>query len=336
LDIEGEVPEGIALVPKLIASNAAQVEKFVAMSSTDFRKVSAAAIILAQQEATQWQGFVFPAQLDPSFWRPSLKLLAAQLQSLPPVMRYDSVKLKRELINPDYEHLWLELHGVVFGARTWKKLEARLGAGMVQVEGFSQFPKYEIPLIDGKTKPFESWYAESFDDAGAKLELRFALDKNVLDGAVLAKLEETDRTLMLRMVYAFPEMLKRLDAQHAAIHRPWATWIGFANRAVQVLELQRQEQAKARAAQKQFSKAPTADPAPTDTTPSQDALAEQDLAQLTQTEARPMPKTGPRVISESQLEHFMTGQPTSQASKLLVLERAASVCPCCPATLTDS
>lgn len=297
LDAAGEVPEGIALVPKLITSSAAQVEKFVALSSTDFRKVSAAAIILAQQEASHWQGFAFPPQFDPSFWRPSLKLLAAQLQSLPPVLRYDAVKLKRELINPDYEHLWVELQGVVFGARTWKKLEARLGAAMVQPDGFSQFPKFEIPLIDGKHKPFDSWFAESYDDAGAKLELRFALEKNVLDGGVLAKLDDADRTLVLRLVYAFPDLIKRLEAQQVSIHRPWATWADFAKGAVRVLELQRQEQAKARAAQAQTASAEAAaasDPANDQTQQLPDG---QGADAVPQSAPRPEVKTGPRVIS---------------------------------------
>jgi hypothetical protein len=297
LDTAGEVLDGIALVPKLIASSAAQVEKFVALSSTDFRKVSAAAIILAQQEATQWQGFVFPAQFDPTFWRPSLKLLAAQLQSLPAVLRYDAVKLKRELINPDYEHLWVELQGVVFGTRSWKKLEARLGAAMVQPEGFSQFPKFEIPLIDGKHKPFDSWFAESYDDAGAKLELRFALDKNVLDGGVLAKLEEADRALMLRLVYAFPDLIKRLEAQQVSIHRPWSTWADFAKGAVRVLELQRQQQSQARAAEKQLADAKNA--AVVDGAASEDVQnkGEQIPDALPQLAVRPAVKAGPRVIS---------------------------------------
>ena len=297
LDTAGEVPEGIALVPKLIASSAAQVEKFVALSSTDFRKVSAAAIIFAQQELAQWEGFAFPSDLDPSFWRPSLKLLATQLQSLPPVLRYDSVKLKRELINPDYEHLWLELHGATFGLRSWKKLEARLGAAMVQSDGFSQFPKYEIPLIDGKHKPFESWYAESYDDAGAKLEFRFALDKNVLDGAVLANLDEVDRTLVLRLVYAFPEMLKRLEAQHVSIERPWSTWIGFANRAVQVLEFQRQEQAKARVAQNQLSQQQDKKPVEQTSAGRAEISVDSKVNVSSQAELRPNSKSAPRIIS---------------------------------------
>jgi len=297
LDTQGEVPEGIALVPKLVASSAPQVEKFVALSSTDFRKVSAAAIILAQQEASQWQGFGFPAQFDPTFWRPSLKLLAAQLQSLPPTLRYDGVKLKRELINPDYEHLWVELQGVVFGARSWKKLEVRLGAAMVQPEGFSQFPKFEIPLIDGKTKPFDSWYAESYDDAGPKLELRFSLEKNVFDSAVLGKLEEADRTLVLRLVYAFPDLLRRLEVQQASIHRPWAAWTDFAKGAVQVIELQRQQLAKARAAKKQEADAKNAAAADPAASQSPSAPNGQEVDALPQSAPRPVAKAGPRVIS---------------------------------------
>lgn len=297
-DASAQAPEINALVPKLIASSAAQVEKFLGLSTTEFRQISAAAIILAQLEATQWQGFDFPAQFDPSFWRPSLKLLAVQLQALPPVLRYDAVKLKRELINPDYEHLWIELHGAVFGPRTWKKLEARLGAALVQDEGFSQFPKFEIPLIDGKSKPFESWYAESYDDAGAKLELRFSLEKNLFDSAVLSKLDEADRALVLRLVYAFPDILKRLQAQQTAIHRPWATWTSFASKAVQVLELQRQEQVKARAAQKQASDEAAAMAAiPAQQDPAAQVAIAQGAKGPAQPASRPPVKTAPRVIS---------------------------------------
>jgi len=160
----------------------------------------------------------------------------SQLKQLPALLRYDEVRLKRELINPDYEHVWLEFRGLSFGNLHWKKFEIRLGAALVQAGGFSQYPKFEIPLIDGKTKPFDSWYAESQDDSGAKLELRFALDKNVFDVAVWTKLTDSDKALLLRIIYAMPDALKRLEKQKTAIHRPWATWIDFAKAAMQVLE----------------------------------------------------------------------------------------------------
>jgi hypothetical protein len=58
----------------------------------------------------------------------------------------------------------------------------------------------------------------------------------VFDASVWAKLERTDRALVLRLIYAMPDLLLRLEAEHASIHRPWSTWAGFAKAAVQVIE----------------------------------------------------------------------------------------------------
>jgi len=223
-------------VPKLLGTNKDHLATFLGLGTTDFKQLTAAVSILDQLESGQWQGFNFPSQFDPSFWRPSIKTLIAQLKQLPALLRYDEVRLKRELINPDYEHLWLEFHGLSMGAAHWKKFEIRLGAALVQADGFSQYPKFEIPLIDGKTKPFDSWYTESQDDSGAKLELRFSLEKNVFDVAVWAKLSDADKALVLRLIYAMPDALKRLEQQNASIHRPWAVWVDFASAAIKVLE----------------------------------------------------------------------------------------------------
>ncbi len=226
-----------AFVPKLLSANKDQLAIFLGLGTTEFKQLTAAISILGQLEVGQWKGFEFPAQFDLSFWRPSLQTLIAQLKQLPALLRFDDVRLKRELINTDYEHLWLELHGLSLGATYWKKFEVRLGAALVQADGFSQYPKFEIPLIDGKTKPFDSWYAESQDDSGPKLELRFALDKNVFDVAVWSKLTDADKALVMRVIYAMPDALKRLEKQKTSIHRPWDTWIDFATAAVNVLEV---------------------------------------------------------------------------------------------------
>ncbi len=254
-----------ALVPKLIKPNSKQLERFVRMGQSEFQQLVAAATIISQVEANAWRGLVVSKELDLGFWRPSLKLLSPQIQALPVLLRYDHVKLKRELINPDYEHLWLEFKGLGLGARFIPKFEIRLGAAMVQPGGFSQFPKFEIPLVDGKFKPFESWYAESQDDHGAKLELRFSLEKKVFDARVWARLEEIDRALMLRLVYAMPDALMHLESEHVAIHRPWATWVAFARGAVQVIELSRAAAAQIKELPKPDSK--TAVEVPVSTAP---------------------------------------------------------------------
>ena len=228
-----------SFVPRLLTTSPEYLKNFLNCTTADYKQITAIVPIFEQLEASNWQGFEFPANFDASFWRPSLKTLMAQLKTLPPVLRYDDVVLKRELINPDYEHLWLEFRGLALGTSAWRKFEVRLGAALVQPDGFSQYPKFEFPLIDGKIKPFESWYAESYDDSGAKLELRFALDKQAVDTAVLAKLSEADRGLLLRLVNVFPDALLRLDAKRTAIHRPWTTWVEFARGAVALLQASR-------------------------------------------------------------------------------------------------
>ena len=227
------------LVPKLVKPQSKEFERFVRMGQSDFRQIMVSAAIIAQLEASSWHGVKLPQDFDLGFWRQSLKLLPAQLQALPTLLRYDAVKLKRELINPDYEHLWLEIKGMGLGGRTWPKFEIRLGAAMVEHNGFSQFPKFEIPLIDGKTKPFDSWYAESQDDSGAKLELRFSLEKQVFDTSVWSRLDGQDKVLFLRLIYSMPDVLLRLESEHVAIYRPWTSWIDLAKSAMQVIEVNR-------------------------------------------------------------------------------------------------
>ncbi len=274
-----------ALVPKLLQTNAKQLGLFLSFTNTEFRQIRAAATVLAQLEAIGWKDFTLPSQFDLAFWRPILKQLIEQVQALPSVLRYDQVKLKRELINPDYEHLWLEFQGLHYGNIHLRKFEARLGAALVQADGFSSFPKFEIPLIDGKTKPFESWYAESQDDSGAKLELRLSLEKNVFDAAVWSKLSDTDKAFMLRLVYAFPEALKRLEAQHVAIHRPWATWVDFAKAAVNVFEVNRRATKAAVDADKALN-----------TTPAEPKAKAQPKEEVQAAKPKPQAK-GPKVIS---------------------------------------
>lgn len=234
--------ESLALVPSKVGDDAKQLTLYSRISASTFRQLNAAIATLEQFELTQWKNAELPADFDVSFWRPFIKTLITQFKSLPATLRYDKVKLKRELINPDYEHLWLEFHDLVFGMLSWKKLEVKLGAALIQPGAFSVYPKFEIPLIDGKTKPFESWFAESHDDSGPKLELRFSLERKVFDLAVWSKLNDVDRSVILRLIYAFPDALKRLEEDKVSIHRPWKTWIDFSSSAIEVLDFLRANQ----------------------------------------------------------------------------------------------
>ena len=280
-----------ALVPKNLATDPNQVSLFMQLTASQYKQLDAAIKTLEQFELTQWKTASLPADFDVSFWRPFLQTLIAQFKALPVTLRYDRVKLKRELINPDYEHLWLEFHDVVFGPVSWKKFEVRLGAALIQPGAFSLYPKFEIPLVDGKDKPFESWFSESYDDSGGKLELRFALERKIFDVAVWAKLSEADRAVVLRIIYAFPEALRRLESEKVSIHRPWKTWVEFARSAIQILDQLRASQA-AQAKSAQTAVAQNVAQA----LPVTDSIANSQSAKLAPTSS-PAPRTGPRVIT---------------------------------------
>ena len=180
---------------------------------------------------------------------------------------------------------------MVFSPISWKKFEVRLGAALIQPGAFSLYPKFEIPLVDGKDKPFESWFSESYDDSGGKLELRFALERKIFDVAVWAKLSEADRAVVLRIIYAFPEALRRLENEKVSIHRPWKTWVEFARSAIQILDQLRASQA-AQSKSAQTAVAQNAAPS----LPASGAAANAQVAKLAPTSA-PAPRTGPRVIT---------------------------------------
>ena len=241
LSIVGGGDESVSIqsfVPALLAESQEQRETFIEYGLTEWNKISAASDVLEQLIVNNGVGLGQAEGFDLSFWKSSLITLVQSIQKLPKILRFDRVRLKRELVNPNYEHLWLEFYDVQLDTYRQPKLEIRLAAALVQPGTFSRFPKVEIPLVDGKEKPFESWYPESHDDQGAKLELRFALDKQVFDLGVFAKLSPLDQRLVQSFIYRLPAILNRLAKNKVSIHRQWQDWYEFARATAVVMQNQ--------------------------------------------------------------------------------------------------
>jgi len=230
-------PGGV-LVPQLIGKSIEQLDLFKSLGGEDWQQIKAATAVLEQLLQTRGQSLQNGADFDFAFWQNSLTNLVANIKRLPVLLRYKQVKLKRELQNPDYEHLWIELYDVEYGEFKCPKFELRLGASMIQVGGFSKHPKLEFPLINGKLKPFESWFAESSDDFGPKFELRFSLEEQVFDIGAFLKLSDTDQRLMQALILVIPSILTQLVRSKVSIHRKWDTWTSFAGEIAKVFQLQ--------------------------------------------------------------------------------------------------
>ena len=229
------VIEDIALTPKLVFSDQAHASKFRAIGSAQWQRIISSINVLEYGASIAWKGFSLPESYDPSFYTALFSQLISEFKKLPGIMRFDRVKLKRELQNPDYEHLWLEIYGLSYKQFQKPKLEMRLGAQLEKGVEFSQLPKFEFPLIDGKLEPFESWFAESADDFGSKFELRFALDKNVFDFGTWSRLSLADRELTYWLISLAPMMLEQMSSRHVPINRDWKDWLALSTKSSALL-----------------------------------------------------------------------------------------------------
>lgn len=218
---------GVSLTPRALTDPKAtqQIEDFKRIRNRDMTHMLAAASVLEDYFAHQTASQIAETDVDASFWRQPLLLLAKDLRSLPSIFRYDRVQLKRELIHTDYEHLWLVLQGASYGKYQWPKFEFRIGAANIRPGQFSTLPKLEIPLIDGKTKPFESWYEESYDDYGGKFELRFDINRKIFDVSALKMLNDYYKRMMIALITLVQDAMSDLKDNKVAISRKWIDWI---------------------------------------------------------------------------------------------------------------
>lgn len=155
--------------------------------------------------------------LDDAVWHADQDRLVKQLGEMPPSLRFDNVRLRSERTIDGYEHLWVSLGNVSFGSRYWQSFEFRIGAALLETQGFSNYPRLEFPQVQGEEPQFENWFAESEDDLGSKYELRFDLKNQAMDMQAWKALSDADRKLMFWLVYQLPVILTMLPRrEHAA------------------------------------------------------------------------------------------------------------------------
>jgi hypothetical protein len=226
------------LVPKaLVARDTEQVTRFRKLGASAWRCLVTACAAADEALATPSLIESLPAGFDAVFWKQALGPAAPVLRALPPAFRHDGVRLKREKVNPDYEHLWLVFEGASYGDREMPAFEMRLGAAQTQPGKFSQLPKLEFPLAADGQKPFEGWFEESHDDYGPKFELRADLSRQAFDLAVWAKLPKPSQALLLSFIAVLPTAVESLRASGKPISRSWQDWQSLSKGVIDVMRL---------------------------------------------------------------------------------------------------
>ena len=100
---------------------------------------------------------------------------------------------------------------------------------------FGSHPKLEFPQAKGQP-PLEAWFEESYDDFGAKMELRFALP-DAMDIGVWQRLSDADHQFLTALVQMLPALLGSLQSAGTRLKRPLTEWTQLAGEMQRILTL---------------------------------------------------------------------------------------------------
>jgi hypothetical protein len=222
-------------IPSLLAQSSEQKNLFYQFKTNEWNVLNSMCQILSTCMASGWNDLKNRESSDMAFWQSFIRDISQSVARCPILVRVGDIEIKRVLINADYEHLWLKITDLSFGAICKPVFEVRLAASMIKPNEFSRFPKFEFPLINGVTKPFASWFPETSDDLGPKLELRFALDTNSFDFGVWSKISNDDRVLLAQIILLMPDMINKYLVPKTTVSRPWYVWTDLAKDAGLIL-----------------------------------------------------------------------------------------------------
>lgn len=152
-----------------------------------------------------------------------LEQLHHVLDQLPPVLRFDSAELVRAYASEAYEHLEIRLRDVMLGSRRAEEFIFRLACAHAQGMPFGTHPRIEFPQSNGPNL-FESWFEESSNIHGPKLELRFALP-DLMDLDVWQKISPADQALIRSLYDQLEDIVCMVSASaKAELPREWNHW----------------------------------------------------------------------------------------------------------------
>lgn len=218
----------LSVIPVAQEHNRQQrVETLFDLAASDWQLMTALAGVMAkelgnsQSPAQQYFASHQSAQLAPV--QAGLGRFREILDAFPATFRFDSLSLKHEQVNPGYEHLWLRCENASYGSQHWPVFEFRLACANVTPDSFGNDPKLEFPQANDAS-PLSGWFAESQDNFGAKLELRFALP-DAMDVEVWKRLPLADQQFIAALMNRLPAMLQTLQQLQPSLQRPWAQWI---------------------------------------------------------------------------------------------------------------
>lgn len=161
------------------------------------------------------------AQSDGSLARLQRALESYQngLLNWPLVFRYDDVTMEGAGRNQGYSWVDIKLSNISIGSDNWQSLSYRLSTVDGTKGEFGSNPRLEF--WENTCLAIQGWYAESEDDRGERLELRFA-KPNAFDENVWGNLTPKDQILITGIISTLSRQLKEIADISAKAN--WSGW----------------------------------------------------------------------------------------------------------------
>lgn len=120
------------------------------------------------------------------------------IMSWPEVLRYDDISILANFDTDNYHRLELKLVNASIYETHWDKLYYNIASLGIKGPTSVHHPRLEFPESKDHSG-LDSWYPETVDQRGARLELRFA-QPNVMDTEVWERLSRKDKILVTSLI----------------------------------------------------------------------------------------------------------------------------------------
>ncbi|QOH72574.1 hypothetical protein IGB31_09365 [Pseudomonas putida] len=174
----------------------------------------------------------FPASFDKGSLKAGLSTLASNLMKWPLMLRYDDIQLSESIQSDEYKCIDIKFKNLSLGDFNAPEFNYRLATVDESATSFGKHPRIEFPEISRNT--FQNWFAESNDERGARLELRF-LEPNAMDTQVWNLLADKDRILIAGLVSSLPRQLGKLQKNNPNMSVPWQDWHALSHTVKKIL-----------------------------------------------------------------------------------------------------
>ncbi|ATV16439.1 hypothetical protein CUB86_24865 [Pseudomonas syringae pv. actinidiae] len=167
----------------------------------------------------------FPEQADKKMTLDGLDNFKQILRQWPMVPRYDGIKLTDTFQEGSYKSLGIAITNFTIGQHRWGTIEYRLASVDQLNETFGSHPRIEFPASN-KTS-LQNWFAETEDERGPRLELRFA-KPDEMDLQVWSTIAAEDKLLIAGLIGSLNHQLFDLKSKSETINLKWSDWLELA------------------------------------------------------------------------------------------------------------